>query len=67
MSKKVLGFTFLLQFVLLTIAHANSLMVTDNGDVIAEKERYLARFERAVLVYFHNKLTQETYTHDDVV
>ncbi|RKU12263.1 hypothetical protein C6503_17655 [Candidatus Poribacteria bacterium] len=66
MSKKVFGFTFLLQLVLLTIVHANSVTVTENGDVVAETDRYLIEFKNGVPNYFYNKLTQETYTDDRI-
>ena len=55
-------YILILQFVLLTSAFANTLTVNEAGNVLAETDRYVARFEYGVLVHFHNKLTQETYT-----
>ena len=53
----------ILQFVLLASAAVlgKTLTLTEQGDVIAETDRYLARFNNGVLVHFHNKLTRETY------
>ena len=52
----------LLQFVLIPAALSNTLTVDEAGNVLAETDRYRVRFEHGVLVRFHNKLTQETYT-----
>ncbi len=56
------AYIVILQFVLVSIALANTLMVDEAGNVLAETDRYVARFENGVLMHFHNKLTQETYT-----
>ena len=53
------------QFVLVAAALPNTLTVSDQGEVFAETDRYLARFENGVLMHFHNKLTQETYTQGE--
>lgn len=55
----------ILQFVFIAAAFANTLMVDEAGDVLAETDRYLARFENGVLMHFHNKLTNETYTQSE--
>ncbi|MDE0482713.1 MAG: DUF6259 domain-containing protein [Candidatus Poribacteria bacterium] len=52
----------ILQFVLITPALANTLTVDEAGNVLAETDRYRVRFKDGVLIHFHNKLTQETYT-----
>ena len=52
----------ILQFVLVAAALANTLTLSEDGEVFAETDRYRVRFERGVLIHFHNKLTQETYT-----
>ena len=52
----------ILQFVLVAAGLANTLVLSEQGEVFAETDRYLVRFEHGVLVHFHNKLTQETYT-----
>ena len=52
----------ILQFVLITTALANTLTLGEQGEVLAETDRYRVRFKDGVLVHFHNKLTQETYT-----
>ena len=55
----------ILQFVFVAAAFANTLMVDEVGNVLAETERYVARFENGVLTHFHNKLTDETYTQSE--
>ena len=55
----------ILQFVFVSIALANTLTVDEAGNVLAETQRYVARFENGVLTDFHNKLTNETYTQGD--
>ena len=52
----------ILQFVLVTTALANTLTLGEQSEVFAETDRYRVRFEHGVLVHFHNKLTNETYT-----
>ena len=39
--------------------------MNEEGDVLAETDRYVARFEHGVLTDFHNKLTRETYTQGE--
>ncbi len=55
-------YILILQFVLVAAGSANTLTVDEAGNVLAETDRYLARFENGVLTDFHNKLTNETYT-----
>ncbi|MXZ00292.1 hypothetical protein F4Y93_06455 [Candidatus Poribacteria bacterium] len=52
----------ILQFVLVTAALSNTLTFNEQGEIFAETDRYRVRFKDGVLVHFHNKLTQETYT-----
>ena len=52
----------ILQFVLVAAGSSNTLVLGEQGEVLAETDRYQVRFEHGVLVHFHNKLTQETYT-----
>ena len=52
----------ILQFVLVAVGLANTLTLSEEGEVLAETDRYQVRFEHGVLVHFHNKLTNETYT-----
>ncbi len=52
----------ILQFILLPAVFSNTLTLSEDGEVLAETDRYQVRFEHGVLVHFHNKLTQETYT-----
>ena len=52
----------ILQFVLVSIGLANTLTLSEGGEVFAETDRYEVRFRDSVLTRFHNKLTQETYT-----
>ncbi len=52
----------ILQFVLVAAVLANTLTLGERGEVLAETDRYRVRFENGVLMHFHNKLTQETYT-----
>ncbi len=67
MPKRVFTLAFLLQSFFLAVVYANTLTITEQGHILAETENYTARLEKGSLVYFHNKLTQETYTRDDVV
>ena len=53
------------QFVLVSVALSNTLTVDEAGNVLAETERYLARFKGGILIHFYNKLTQETYTQGE--
>lgn len=64
MTKK-LFLTILLQFSLLSTVFAQSITVTEEGNITANTNRYLARFERGILSHFHNKLTNETYTDEN--
>lgn len=52
----------ILQFVLVAPGLANTLTLGEHGEVFAETDRYRVRFEHGMLMQFHNKLTQETYT-----
>ena len=54
-------YILILQFVLVATALANTLVLSEQGEVLAETDRYQVRFEHGVLVHLHNKLTQETY------
>ena len=56
------AYIVILQFVLVSVALSNTLMVDEAGNVIAETDRYQVRFRNGVLTHFHNKLTNETYT-----
>ncbi|MDE0482714.1 MAG: dockerin type I domain-containing protein [Candidatus Poribacteria bacterium] len=56
------AYILVLQFVLITTALANTLTLGEQGEVFAETDRYRVRFKEGMLVHFHNKLTQETYT-----
>ena len=59
------AYILILQFVFVAAAFANTLMVDEAGNVLAETDRYVARFENGVLTDFHNKLTNETYTQGE--
>ena len=59
------AYIVILQFVLVSIALANTLIVDEAGNVLAETDRYQVRFRNGVLTHFHNKLTQETYTQGE--
>ena len=59
------AYVLILQFVFVSIALSNTLTVDEAGNVLAETNRYVARFENGVLSGFHNKLTQETYTQGE--
>ena len=62
MLKRLITLIFALQLVFMGATYPNTLSISEQGEVRAETDRYLARFEMGVLVHFHNKLTQETYT-----
>ena len=59
------AYILILEFILVSIALSNTLTVDEIGNVLAETDRYLARFENGVLMHFHNKLTNETYTQGE--
>ena len=58
-------YILILEFIFVAVALSNTLMVDEAGNVLAETDRYVARFENGVLTDFHNKLTNETYTQGD--
>ncbi|MYA99955.1 hypothetical protein F4X90_09815, partial [Candidatus Poribacteria bacterium] len=60
-------YILILQFFLVSVALSNTLTVDEAGNVLAETDRYVARFENGVLMHFHNKLTNETYTQGDIL
>ena len=62
-SKRLIITVIVLQWILTAATYSNTLFVSEQGEVLAETDRYLVRFENGVLSHFHNKLTQETYTH----
>ncbi len=55
-------YILILQFVFVPVALANTLTLNEDGEVFAETDRYRVRFKEGMLIHFHNKLTQETYT-----
>ena len=57
-----LAYIVIWQFVLVAAGFSNTLTVDEAGNVFAETDRYRVRFEHGMLIHFHNKLTQETYT-----
>lgn len=59
------AYILIFQFVFVVAAFANTLTVDEAGNVLAETDRYVARFENGVLMHFHNKLTNETYTQGE--
>ncbi len=52
----------ILEFVLVAVGLSNTLTLGEQGEVFAETDRYQVRFKDGVLIHFHNKLTNETYT-----
>ena len=56
------AYILIFQFVFVAAAFTNTLMVDEAENVLAETDRYRVRFKDGVLIHFHNKLTQETYT-----
>ena len=59
------AYILILQFVLVPVVLSNTLMVNEQGKIVAETDRYTAHFEEGQLTHFHNKLTNETYTQGD--
>ena len=55
-------YLLILEFVCVAVALSNTLTVNEAGNVLAETDRYVARFKNGVLTDFQNKLTNETYT-----
>ena len=66
MPRKITLLAAVFQFVLFSTVFANSLIVTEQGDVIADTDRYLIIFKKGIPTHFHNKLTRETYTDASV-
>ena len=66
MMKKLIMSIFFLTFVLLSVAYPASLTIRENGDIFAETDRYQVGFKNGSFTHLHNKLTQETYTHQGV-
>ena len=60
--KKIITIVAILHLIFLSQAASNTLQFDAEANISAETDRYLVRFEQGVLAYFHNKLTQETYT-----
>lgn len=56
------AYILILQFVLVAAVLANTLTLSEHSEVLAETDNYRVRFKNGVLIHFHNKLTQETYT-----
>ncbi len=56
------AYILILQFVFVAAGLANTLTLGEHGEVLAETDRYQVRFKDGVLIHFHNKLTNETYT-----
>ena len=61
MRKLIIAIVVLL-FIFVGDGYSNTLLVDEQGEVLAETDRYQVRFKNGVLTHFHNKLTQETYT-----
>ena len=59
-------YMLILQFVLVPAALSNTLTLSEDGEVFAETDRYQVRFKNGSFVHLHNKLTQETYTHQGI-
>ena len=57
----------LLMFVVLAVANAysNTLWVSEDGEVLAETDRYRVMFKNGSIDHFYNKLTHENYTQSN--
>ncbi len=55
-------YILIFQFIFVAVAVSNTLTVDEAGNVLAETDRYQVRFKNGVLIHFHNKLTDQTYT-----
>lgn len=62
--KRLITIVAILHYIFLPAVFPNTLQVDEEGNILAETDRYLARFEKGVFAHFHNKLTQETYTDE---
>lgn len=60
--KKLIMSIFFLAFVLPSVVHPASLMISEQGDIFAETDRYQVRLKNGIVIHLHNKLTKETYT-----
>ena len=64
--KKLIIAVVMLLFIFVGDGYSNTLSVNTQGDIFAETDRYEVRFTKGSIVHLHNKLTQETYTHQEV-
>ena len=65
MQKLIIAIVVLL-FIFVGDGYSNTLLVNAQGDIFAETDRYEVRFTKGSVTHLHNKLTQETYTHQEV-
>ena len=65
MQKLIIAIVVLL-FIFVGDGYSNTLLVNAAGDIFAETDRYQVRFTKGSIVHLHNKLTKETYTHQEV-
>ena len=59
-------YMLILQFVLVPAVLSNTLTLGEDGEIFAETDRYQVRFKNGRFIHLHNKLTEETYTHQGV-
>ena len=64
--RKLIIAIVVLLFIFVGDGYSNTLLVDEEGDIFAETDRYQVRFTKGSIVHLHNKLTQETYTHQEV-
>jgi len=64
--KKLIIAVVILLFIFVGDGSSNTLSVNAAGDIFAETDRYEVRFRKGSVTHLHNKLTQETYTHQEV-
>ena len=64
MKKRITPIAILL-FLVCANVYPNRLVVSEEGNVFVDTDRYLTLFEKGAITLFHNKLTQETYTQGD--
>ena len=61
--KRSVRYALLLCLFLTTFAYGN--ITIDGESVHVETDNYIVQFNKGVIEYIHNKLTDETYTHPD--
>ena len=66
MIRKLIIAIVVLLFIFVVDGYSNTLLVDEQGEIFAETDRYQVRFKKGSVIHLHNKLTEETYTHQGI-